>query len=65
MGVSGGISDLLQLKIEHFINQKGQIRKRFTIKEQKQEKQHDVFINESVYEAFQEYLKAYPHLAEN
>jgi integrase len=56
------ISDLLQLQVGHFINQPGQFRKRFTIKEQKRRKRQDVFINESIRDALQEYIAAYPNI---
>ena len=45
------ISDLLQLKVGHFVNHTGQIRKRFSIKEQKRGKRHEIFINESIRDA--------------
>lgn len=57
------ISDLLQLRISHFLNEKGRIKKRFWIKEQKRGKRHEIVINNSIREAFEEFLGAYPQIA--
>ena len=57
------ISDLLQLKVGHFLNEKGNIRSRFWIKEQKRGKRHEITINQSIREALTEYLKKYPYIA--
>ena len=59
------ISDLLQLKIGQFINQNGQYRKRFVIKEQKRGKRHEIFINESIRDSLREYMAAYPHIIQS
>jgi integrase len=59
------ISDLLQLKISHFLDEKEQIKSRFWIKEQKRGKRHEVVINQSIQEVFTEYLKEYPHVTNN
>jgi len=59
------ISDLLQLKIGYFVNQNGQIRKRFTIKERKRGKRQDVFINESIQDSLREYMDVYPHITQS
>jgi integrase len=53
------ISDLLQLRISHFIDDHKRIRQRFWIKEQKRNKRHEVVINQSIREALGEYLEAY------
>ena len=53
------ISDLLQLRIGQFIDDHKRIRQRFWIKEQKRNKRHEVVINQSIREAFGEYLEAY------
>jgi integrase len=58
------ISDLLQLKIAHFLDEKGQIKSRFWIKEQKRGKRHEVAINQSIREILTEYLSEYPHVAD-
>ena len=42
------ISDLLQLQIQHFIDDQGHIRQRFWIKEQKRGKRQEVVVNESM-----------------
>lgn len=56
------ISDLLQLQIDHFLDEQGRIRKRFWIKERKRGKRHEVVINTSIREALDEYLAAYPDI---
>ena len=53
------ISDLLQLRIGHFIDDHKRVRQRFWIKEQKRNKRHEVVINQSIREALNEYLEAY------
>jgi integrase len=57
------ISDLLQLKITHFLNEKGQIKTRFWIKEQKRGKRHEIAINQSIRDSLTEYLREYPYIA--
>ena len=52
------ISDLLQLRIGHFIDDHKRVRQRFWIKEQKRNKRHEVVINQSIREALNEYLEA-------
>jgi integrase len=58
------ISDLLQLRIGHFIEDHKRVRQRFWIKEQKRNKRHEVIINRSIREALGEYLKAYHSVTE-
>jgi site-specific recombinase XerD len=41
------------------------MKSRFWIKEQKRGKRHEVVINQSIQETFAEYLKEYPHVADN
>ena len=53
------ISDLLQLRIGHFIDDHKRVRQRFWIKEQKRNKRHEIVINQSTHEALNEYLAAY------
>ena len=57
------ISDLLQLKVNHFLDENGRIKNRFWIKEQKRGKRHKITINKSIREALTEYLKEYPYIA--
>ena len=57
------ISDLLQLKVNHFLDEKGRIKSRFWIKEQKRGKRHEITINQSIREALTEYLKEFPYIA--
>ena len=59
------ISDLLTLQIGHFLDDRGRIRQRFWIKEQKRGKRHEVVINESIREALDAYLTANPGIVEN
>jgi integrase len=53
------ISDLLQLQINHFLNEQGKVKRRFWIKERKRGKRHEVVINTSIREALDEYLGAF------
>ena len=57
------ISDLLQLKVGHFVDEKGQNKGRFWIKEHKRGKRHEIAINQSIQETLREYLDACPHVA--
>ncbi len=59
------ISDLLELRISHFLDKNRRIKGRFWIKEQKRGKRHEVVINNSIKQAFREYLKAYPGFDNN
>jgi integrase len=54
------ISDLLALRVGDFIDETGAVRKRFPIREKKRGKRQDVVVNDSVGEALQSYLAAYP-----
>ena len=58
------ISDLLELKVAHFLDEQGKIRQRFWIKEQKRGKRQEVVVNESIREALKEYWSAYPGIKE-
>src|SRR5688572_2813395 len=55
------ISDLLQLRISHFLEDRQLIRRRFWIKEQKRGKRHEIVINDSIREGLEGYLAAYPN----
>ena len=59
------ISDLLQLCVEHFLDEHKQIKKRFWIKEQKRGKRHEIVINNSIREVLKEYMSAYPVIADD
>jgi len=59
------ISDLLTLRIGHFIDDHGRVKQRFQIHEQKRGKRHEVVINNSTRQALEEYLKAYPGIEDN
>jgi site-specific recombinase XerD len=54
---------LLQLQIGHFLDKQQRIKSCFWIKEQKRGKCHEVVINNSIREALEEYLSAYPGIA--
>jgi integrase len=54
------ISDLLPLKIGHFIDENGKTKQRFWIRERKRGKRHEVVINDSIRGALGEYLQSYP-----
>jgi integrase len=57
------ISDLLELRVEHFLDDNQRIRQRFWIKEQKRGKRQEVVVNDSIRETLAEYLRAYPAIA--
>ena len=59
------ISDLLQLQVNHFLDERGMVRSRFWIKESKRGKRHEIVINSSIREALDEYLIAYPNVGES
>ncbi len=59
------ISDLLQLRINHFLGEEGRIQNRFQIKEKKRGKRQEVVINNSIREILGEFLSAYPRIIEN
>lgn len=54
------ISDLLELRVEHFLDDRQRIRQRFWIKEQKRGKRQEVVVNDSIRQNLEEYLTAYP-----
>ena len=59
------ISDLLQLRVIHFIDNKSGIKRRFWIKDTKRGKRQEVVINNSIRQALTEFLKAYPGVDNN
>jgi len=59
------ISDLLELRLSQFLDEKGRIRNHFWIKEQKRGKRHEVVINASIREVLQEYLAEFPAIRKN
>src|SRR5258708_8792546 len=59
------ISDLLQLRIGDFVDDQGQLKSRFWLREEKRGKRHEVVVNESIREALAQYLNAYPNLGNN
>jgi integrase len=59
------ISDLLTLRIGHFIDNQGRIKHRFQIHEQKRGKRQEVVINNSIGEALKEYMEAYHGVTDN
>jgi integrase len=59
------ISDLLQLRTGHFLDDQGRIKRQFWIKEQKRGKRQEVGINDSIRTTLIEYLAAYPQVAKN
>ncbi len=56
------ISDVLELTIGKCLDEKGRIRNRFWIREQKRGKRQEVVINASIREALQEYLSEFPEI---
>ena len=57
------ISDLLQLRVGHFLDDHQRIKRRFWIKERKRGKRHEIVINNIIKEALEEYLKSSPGIA--
>ena len=51
------------MQIVHFLDNQQRIKSRFWIKEQKRGKRQEVVINNSIREALDEYLSAYPGIA--
>ena len=56
------ISDLLNLRVEHFLDEHHRIRRRFWIKERKRGKRHEVVVNASIQEALDEYFITFPDI---
>jgi integrase len=56
------VSDLLNLRIGDFVNEAGEVKERFWIREQKRGKRHEVIINHSMRETLAEYRAAYPDI---
>jgi site-specific recombinase XerD len=54
------VSDLLKLQIGNFIDEDGDIKQRFWLREEKRNKRHEVIINTSIRDAVAEYRVAYP-----
>jgi integrase len=54
------ISDLLQLRVNHFFDAQKRPRRRFRIREEKRGKRQEVVVNDSMREVLAEYLDAYP-----
>jgi len=59
------ISDILQLQVGHFLDEKNKVRNRFWIKEKKRNKRQEVVINTSMREALIEYFSAYSQIKED
>ena len=66
MGINSAlrISDLLRLRIGHFLDDQRDYKQRFWIHEQKRNKRHEVVINQSIRKSLEEYLAAYPDIAD-
>lgn len=56
------VSDLLDLRIGDFVDEAGQVRDRFWIREEKRGKRHEVVINDSIREALEAFRTAYPEV---
>jgi integrase len=59
------ISDLLQLQIGDFIDEDGDIRNHFIIREAKRDKRNEVVVNSNMREALDKYLAYYPNIGHN
>lgn len=58
-------SDLLKLKVGDFLDEDGEIKDRFSIREEKRGKRQEVVINDSIREALEAYLTAYPTIQDD
>jgi len=56
------ISDLLELRVEHFLDDPKRIKRRFWIKEHKRGKRQEVVVNSSIQETLNEYFAANPEI---
>lgn len=59
------ISDLLRLRLSDFLDEHGLRKQRFWVRERKRGKRHEGAINNSIQEAFEEYLAAYPGITDD
>lgn len=59
------VSDLLDLRIGHFVDGAGDAYESFVIQEKKRGKRNEVAINDSIEEALNEYIEAYPAVVPN
>lgn len=59
------VSDLLDLRIGDFVDEVGEVRERFWIREEKRGKRHEVVINQSIQETLELYREAYPNVESN
>ncbi len=59
------VSDLLKLRIGDFIDEEGEVKQRFWIREEKRSKRHEVIINTSIFDAVEEYRAAYPTVSDD
>ena len=59
------ISDLLQLRVVHLMDERQQTKRRFWIREQKRGKRHEITINYSIREVLEEFLEAYSGIVNN
>lgn len=59
------VSDLLTLRVSHFLKPDGTIKPHFWIREEKRGKRNEVVINEAIRTALAEYLAAYPTIIQN
>jgi site-specific recombinase XerD len=57
------ISDLLTLRIGDFIDEQGDIRDQFSIREEKWDKRNRVVINQSIRDVLDKYVQAYAGIA--
>ena len=59
------VSDLLTLRIGDFVDEHGEVRERFWLREEKRGKRNEVVINQSIQEALELYREAYQGVEEN
>ena len=58
------ISDLLEIQVKQFLDDYLLIKRCFWIKERKRGKRQEVVVNDSINETLEEYLAAYPKIAD-
>jgi integrase len=59
------VSDLLTLRIGDFVDEAGEVRERFWLREEKRGKRNEVVINRSIREALELYRAVYPEVEAN
>lgn len=56
------VSDLVKLRVSDFVNEEGDLRTFFYVREKKNQKARSVVINHAIADAFKVYVEAYPDI---